>query len=295
VTDPETGELIDDVDDQLLRDMLALKAGQTTETLSFIDSSLVSMRYAVPTYYDRRFDDNFKNALKSDPIFNGFSSLTIGQMVERNLLSVRNGHGSPSQEQRVGEIPYIKVSDLRAGMVNINPTNRVPTSIARKFWRGESSGLSAFDLMCPERTSKNIGDFCVLMPGQENVLLTKEIIVVRPGLEANFDAFYVLWAFTLKIVRDQWKRIVFMQTNREDVGKRYHEILIPIPPGTATAIKVSEEFRNYYLALAKARESMTTYLAATQRHHYFMDGGTSEGEVDDFDKDNVAKSTDVIA
>jgi hypothetical protein len=27
-------------------------------------------------------------------------------------------------------------------------------------------GLKAFDLICPERASKNIGDFCVLLPGQ---------------------------------------------------------------------------------------------------------------------------------
>jgi hypothetical protein len=106
------------------------------------------------------------------------------------------------------------------------------------FWK--LSGINAFDLVSPERTSKNIGDFCVVMPGQEQVVMTKEVIVLRPGPKANFDAFYLLWAMTLKIVRDQWKRVIFMQTNREDVGKRYLEIRVPIPPSAerATTMKI---------------------------------------------------------
>ncbi len=274
VTDDETGELVDAVNDSLLSDMKALRRGQTTDTLRFVDATEVSMRHAVPVYYDRRYDEHFHSVLTKDPSFKGFTSMTVGDMVAKDLLQIRGGHGSPSQEQRVGEIPYIKVSDLRAGTVNINPTNRVPISVARTFWRGDSSGLKAFDLLCPERTSKNIGDFCVLMPGQEQLLITKEVIVVRPGARAHFDAFYLLWAFTLKIVRDQWKRVIFMQTNREDVGKRYLEIKIPIPPDPETSAHVSQAFRDYYLALAKKREALTQYLAASKKHHFFIDGGT---------------------
>ena len=277
--DPDTGEQVDAINDKLLEDIEALDAGETTDTLRFIKSDAVSLRHAVPAYYDHRFEDRFNEALKTDPELAGFTALTIGEMVSGGLLEVRGGHGSPSQEQRVGEVPYIKVSDLRAGTVNINPTNRVPASVARSFWRGDSSGLAAYDLVCPERTSKNIGDFCVLMPGQEQVLMTKEVIVLRPGPKADFDAFYLLWAFTLKIVRDQWKRVVFMQTNREDVGRRFYEIKVPIPPNADAAAAVSQHFRDYYLQLAAAREALTGYLASSDKHHFFMDGAADmDGE-----------------
>jgi len=132
--------------------------------------------------------------------------------------------------------------------------------------------LRAFDLLSPERTSKNIGDFCVLLPGQERVLLTKEIIVLRPGPTANFDAFFLLWALTLKIVRDQWKRIVFMQTNREDVGKRYMELLIPIASSAELARSVSASFRAYYKGLAEARAQFAQYLSESKQHHFFVSG-----------------------
>jgi hypothetical protein len=273
--DPDTGELTAVIDDLLLDDMHALADGLGTDTLRFVPASELSMRTAVPVYYDRQYEEAFTASLRDDPRFAGFTAMRIGAMLGQDLLSVRGGHGSPKIEQRVGDVPYIKVSDLRAGTVNINPTNRIPRAVAEGFWRGKESGLAAFDLICPERTSKNIGDFCVLMPGQEDVLITKEVIVLRPGHDANFDPFYLLWALTLQIVRDQWKRVVFMQTNREDVGKRYYEIMLPIAPSREVAAEISAPFRSYYMTLAQARQEFGDYLTESGVHHFFMGASAS--------------------
>ena len=293
IVDPETGGLVDAVNDQLLEDMEALAALERVpsdgfklpDTLTFVPAERVSLGCAVPVYYDHRFDHHFRSTLRDDPTFTGFSSATLSELLKDKKVLIRSGHGSPSQEQRIGEVPYIKVSDLRAGLVNINPTNRVPRAVAEQFWKGTSSGLQPFDLICPERTSKNIGDFCVLMPGQEQVLTTKEVIVLRPGPKANFDTFYLLWAMTLKIVRDQWRRVVFMQTNREDVGKRYLEVLIPVPLDRARADEASKPFKTYYETISRARVELQTYLAKSAAHHFFVSGAE---ELELTEEDGVA-------
>lgn len=292
--DPETGELVDAIDDQLRDDMKVLAAAEgdptkidegKSATLRLVPSKLVKTSCAVPIYYDRRLLRHFWSELEK-PYLRGFEAKSLGDMKTDGQITIRGGHGSPSQEERVGDVPYIKVSDLRAGLVNINPTNRVPRAVAKRFWRSESSGLSAFDLMCPERTSKNIGDFCVLLPGQEQVLCTKEIIVLRPGAEANFDPFYLLWAMTLKVVRDQWNRVVFMQTNREDVGNRYLEIEIPIPPSRKEADRVSKSFREYYITLAGAKEKFHNYLQSSDSKHYFFIGAAADIVTEIIDAEN---------
>jgi type I restriction enzyme M protein len=271
VKDTETEEDVIDVDDVYLADAEALAAGERTATMRDIPVGEVSMRTAVPVYYDRRFHERFVEAMK-DERFADFEAKTIGRLLEEDLLTLQHGHGSPGREERVGEVPYIKVSDLRAGLVNINPTNRVPQRVAEEKWRGKSSGLEPFDILSPERTSKNIGDFCVLMPGQERVVLTKEIIVLRPAGAAHFDSFYLLWALTLSIVREQWKRVVFMQTNREDVGDRWLEIEIPVAKSREIADATAEPFRAYYNAIAAARTALGDYLRENEEHHFFISG-----------------------
>jgi hypothetical protein len=281
--DIETDEMVVAIDDVLKSDMEALRDGRTTDTLRFINEDDVSMHTAVPTYYDQRFDEAFDEAMKTER-FDGFTSMTLGELIEERMLTARNGHGSPTQSVRVGTIPYIKVSDLRAGLVNINPTNRVPKEIAKKFWKGEHSGLRAWDLICPSRTSKNIGDFCMMMPGQEEVVTTKEVIVLRPGFKAQFDSFYLMWAMTLNIVRDQWKRVVFMQTNREDVGNRYLGIRIPVPISYAVGQEVSQPFRDYYQGLAAAREGLQAHFASHPEHHFFI-GDAADIAIEDLEED----------
>lgn len=187
--DPETGEFMEAVNDSLLQDMKALRDGHDSDTLHFIERSKLDLRLAVPAYYDRRYHQIFTEAMRQEK-FSHFETMTLGEMLQGEYLVIKNGHGSAPKDLRVGEVPYIKVSDLRAGLININPTNQVPLKTAERYWRGSNSGLLPYDLLCPERASKNIGDFCVLMPGQEQILLTKEVIILRTGHKAIFDQFY---------------------------------------------------------------------------------------------------------
>jgi type I restriction enzyme M protein len=83
---------------------------------------------------------------------------------------------------------------------------------------------------------------------------------------------------TLEIVRAQWQRVVFMQPNREDVGRRYLEIEIPIAPDVRTAAAVSEPFRRYYTNIAAERGLLRDYLR-DGGHHFFLSG--AEEPIDD--------------
>ncbi|GAA0512925.1 hypothetical protein Ade02nite_96810 [Paractinoplanes deccanensis] len=271
VVDPRTGTRTNELDDKVLEDVKSVIFDKrTTPTSRWVEREKFEPGLqAVPVYFDDRSVGNFEDLLK-DSEFEGFHAVTLGELVDDGRVVARPGHGSPSADLRTGTVPYIKVSDLRAGQVNINPTNRVTDIVAERFWRGKSSGLSAYDILTPIRTSKNIGDFAVLMPGQERLVLTKEILVLHAAENADFDNFYLLWAMSLRAVRRQWDRIVFMQTNREDVGSRYREILIPVAPNSKRAEEVSESFRSYYLGMQELRQSFLNHLSESDKYHIFL-------------------------
>ena len=96
------------------------------------------------------------------------------------------------------------------------------------------------------------------------------MLVIRTSHLTDLDNFYLLWALSLKVVRQQWNRVVLMQTNREDVGERYREILIPWPTEVANGETVSAPFRTYYQGVEKLRRSFTADLAQSDLHHVFL-------------------------
>ena len=203
----------------------------------------------MPTYFDHRYNDGILEFLS----VNGLEGITLGKLIDDGIIVERRGHGSPPNDQRSGHIPYIKVSDIRGLRVNPNPTNLVTVEVARRFWGAANSGLAPYDLVTPNRASSNIGEFGILLPGEQNVVLTKEVFVFRVGKADLFDHSYLFWAFSLKAVRDQWRRIALMQTNREDCGERYKEVILPKPPDSAWANTASMAFRTYFSKIATAR------------------------------------------
>ena len=252
------GQRTRDVDNEILEQVLIWRNGMLpVGGVEIRVSSALRKDVLVPTYYDPRYDIAF-NTLK---VKLGSNEITIGDLIDSQLISIRGGHGSPSNDVRVGATPYIKVSDIRSLRVNVNSTNMIPRALAERFWRGTQSGLRAWDLITPNRASSNIGDFAILLPGEERFVLTKEMFVIRITEKGSklFDPFYLLWAFSLRAVRDQWRRIALMQTNREDVGARYREVRIPSSPDDVDefswAASKGREFRMYFegIATAKAR------------------------------------------
>ena len=279
IVNPQTGVRTSDIDDDLAICCENIVNGDFNRDEIFYQDyrELVEKDIYVPQYYDKstlaaieaRFQGNVDLTL-----------MTLGELRSQNLIMIFGEHGSPSADQRLGTVPYIKVSDLRAGHVNINPTNMIPLELAKEFWAKKnknkdkdnaSSGLKPYDLISPERASKNIGEFCVLMPGQENSVFTKEVIIIRSTAPDVFDQFYLMWALSLVEVRKQWERIVFMQTNREDVGKRMLEIKIPVPQDISIANKYSKSFKDYYIGLEKNRNRFIKELKKSNfDHHIYL-------------------------
>lgn len=261
-TDPTTGRRTGQIDNELIEAVEAYLQGKQSAGESQISLNEVFLkRVLVPTYYDKRYNAGIKKLLKSN------KGVTIGELLDSKIISVRGGHGSPPNDQRKGHIPYVKVSDVRGLRINVNPTNLVAESVAKRFWRGESSGLRAWDLVTPNRASSNIGEFAILLPGEEQVVLTKEVFVLRVVKDQVWDPFYLLWALSLRAVREQWRRIALMQTNREDCGERYREIVLPKPASRQAALERSKAFRDYFQTIADARRRFVGAVTSDEFEH----------------------------
>lgn len=249
----ETGKRTDVIDNKLLEQAIEYSQGEKKNQYDIALSTIYKSDVLVPQYFDQSLQQPFET-LKSKYHFEGIS---IAELMDEGIITLTNGHGSPSNDLRNGTIPYVKVSDIRNLRINVNPTNLVALELARKFWKTEDgkSNLKAWDLISPSRASSNIGEFAILLPGEEQIVLTKEVFIIRVNKnDYGYTPFYLLWALSLVETRKQWARVTLMQTNREDVGQRYKEIIIPKPVGKEWAEKVSRPFAKYFKQLADAKQ-----------------------------------------
>lgn len=94
----------------------------------------------------------------------------------------------------------------------------------------------------------------MVLPGQERSVFTKEVLVLSATAEAPFDNFFIAWALMQDSVNAQWDRVIFMQTNREDLGDRWKEVLVPVPRSKKEAEALSKSTRDYYQGLARLKK-----------------------------------------
>ena len=272
-----TGKRTSEIDNQLLKDAIKYSEGEKAAFNQVTIRATQEKDVLVPRYYDPLFELPFCEFIKENDI----DSVSIGELCDSGILSITNGHGSPSNDLRNGSIPYVKVSDIRNMRININPTNLIPVELAKKFWKTKDgkSTLRAWDLISPSRASSNIGEFAILVPGEEQIVLTKEVFVLRVnGNKLGYTPFYLLWALCLSEVRNQWNRVTLMQTNREDVGGRYREVRIPKPKSVEWAEHVSSAFRDYFQGLANAKKEFADSTASDKYNYIASVSAFDTGE-----------------
>jgi type I restriction enzyme M protein len=242
-------------DDEMTEAVALFKAHPKKDSKLFFrfpQDEAVNAGVLVASYWWRK---PYLEALETFASENACDLVSIADLMDSDELKVMDGHGSPSSHYHGrGTTPYIKVVDIKNWRMIENPKYAIPEDIAKTFRR--SKVLKPFDIVTPTRASKNIGLFGVVMPWQMNVILTREIAVWRIGEKAiRIDPWLLIALMSLRVVHEQFQYLVLMQMNREDLGARYKEILLPIPRKQAKRNEWSSPIQKYFQATTLARES----------------------------------------
>jgi type I restriction enzyme M protein len=217
-----------------------------------------------------------QSAIKALAIQMDADLVSLGQLQKEGVIQVSYGHGSPSpQFHGTGTIPYIKVIHLKNWRINEDPNYFVPQSIAEEFWgfhhkQPKDSRIEPWDLLTPTRASKNIGHFVMTLPWQTNLVLTKEIMVLRVQQNSKgITPFLLQGVFSLRQVIDQYESLVLMQTNREDLGDRWKEVLIPIPRKSENRQTISSAVQSYFNVLVAARSNIEAIEKVLEKNNFY--------------------------
>lgn len=229
----ENGLLTDKIKDdtnQIIDEIIRLNSNAKVKqkyTFHMKAKDVIGNDILVPRYYWSSKSKEIEQRAHREKI----RLISIKQLIEEKVITFFDGNGSPKSEFKgTGEYPYIRVKDIVNWQVYKDPTAFIPESEYNELYNPQKK-LHPKDILYVRRGSYRIGSVAMVSPYDINVILTREILVLRVVDENNeygITPEYLLYALSHKLVQEQTTNKVFIDTTLPNITDRWKELNIPI-------------------------------------------------------------------
>ena len=197
----------------------------------------------VPRYYWENKNEEIEELANRDNL----ELVSINDLMKHNIIKSFDGHGSPPAEYKgMGEIPYIRVKDIVNWEIYKDPTAKIPEDVYFSK-RGTKKELKLRDIVYVRRGSYRIGSVAMVSPFDTEVLLTREILVLRIkdlDNEYGINPFYLLYLLSHSLVAMQAKNKILIETTLPNIADRWKELKLPISRDTNERLRITDHIKN---------------------------------------------------
>jgi type I restriction enzyme M protein len=197
----------------------------------------------VPRYYWKNRTNEIEQIAKNDNLL----LLPIKQLIDEKVITFFDGHGSPPAEYKgMGEYPYIRVKDIVNWEIYKDPTAKIPEGIY-KLYQDDKKQLRKKDIVYVRRGSYRIGSVAMVSPYDIDVVLTREILVLRVADEKNkydITPYYLLYLLSHALTSMQSFNKVLIETTLPNIADRWQEIKLPVSKDEAERKNISGKIKS---------------------------------------------------
>lgn len=195
----------------------------------------------VPRYYWQQKEQELEKNAKKEHC----SLISIKELIKKGVITHFDGHGSPESENKgKGEIPYIRVKDIVNWEVYKDPTSKIPFEVYNNMI-SEKKELQVEDILYVRRGSYRIGSVAMISNNDKEVLLTREILVLRvlPN-DMGITPYYLLYLLSHWITQEQAKNKILIETTLPNIADRWKELKLPIHDDKEKILEVSNKIKS---------------------------------------------------
>jgi len=201
------------------------KKGKNKYIFSVKSNEVKKRKIFVPRYYWETRDKEVEEVAKKKKL----KLIPIKQLIDEKVITFFDGHGSPPAEYKGrGEVSYIRVKDIVNWEVYKDPTSSIPENIYKKI-KGENKNLKTGDILYVRRGSYRIGSVAMISKHDTDVLLTREILVLRVQEDNKYELtpHYLLYMLSHRLVSMQAFNKVLIETTLPNIADRWKELKLP--------------------------------------------------------------------
>jgi len=225
ILDEMGNKIVDDDMPQIAKNYkLFLNNQLTNQTYSgfYIKSSEIKESIFIPDYYDLDILIEL-DILKKE----GYLLITIGDLIKDKIISIKRGNEIGSQFYGMGEIPFIRTSDIVNWEIKIDPIKGIPEEIYYQY-KGKQD-IKAKDILFVKDGTFLIGRTAFITSLDEKIVIQSHILKIRVNKNTEYiNSYYLMYLLNLPIVKKQIRNRTFIQGTISTVGNRIKEIVLPI-------------------------------------------------------------------
>jgi len=243
-------------DTEVIRNELSNPANPDNHNTFVVKASDIKNNIYVPRYYWGKKVE----VLREEASQQGFDFVQVNTLIDEGILECYSGHGSPpSRYKGRGTIPYVRVANIVNWGIYKNPT----TLITEDIYRATKAGgvdLKAEDLLYVSRGSYRIGSLALVSKFDTEMLLTREIHVLRvlnSNNKYDIDPYYLLYLLSHKLTQEQLPSKIFIDTTLPNIAKRYKDLYLPVDKDPKTRQHIKDRIKTVFEKREQAQQDLT--------------------------------------
>jgi len=214
-------------------------------TFDINHSLAISQKILVPRYFWNGREKEIEQIAREQ----NCSLVAVSDLIKAEIITHFDGHGSPAADNKgMGDMPYIRVKDIVNWDVYKDPTALIPYHVFEKM-RKDSKKLREKDLLFVRRGSYRIGSVALVSPFDTEVLLTREILVMRVLKDINeygITPYYLIYLFSHNLVQMQMYSKILMETTLPNIANRFMELRLPIHNEKVIREQINERIKSVF-------------------------------------------------
>lgn len=226
------------------------KKGFKESHLGFlVNSKKIKEEYIlIPEYFNPEIKQQIEQLRKT----NEYELYSIGDLVNKGILTIKRGNEIGSQFYGTGDIPFVRTSDIVNWEIKIDPVKCVAEEIYELF--KDKQDVRPSDILFVNDGTFLIGRTAMVTELDKKIIIQSHVKKLRVQQNDLLDCYLLLYLLNTGIVRKQIEAKTFVQATISSIGNRLKEIILPIPKNNSTKKKISVKIKEIIVSKTELRK-----------------------------------------
>lgn len=234
---------ISEIKNDLIQDTTTLELGSTV--YFNLNSSKLINNIFLPKYYDPTIA---KELLELEKTCNLFS---ITELIELGKIDISTGDEIGKMAYGTGDIPFIRTSDFSNWEIKFDPKQGVSQEIYDQYATKED--IQPLDVLLVRDGTYLVGASCLITEEDSKMLYCGGLLKIRSLDHEFLNPYLLLGLLNSYIVKRQIRTKQFTRDVIDTLGKRFSEVILPIPKDKKVKNDVIDEIERIITSRTAAK------------------------------------------